>query len=810
MIPPSHPDTASINSDLDTNSEKRKNSSTEEAGEPRKKRKRLAGTITATKCANCGTTTTPLWRKAPDGSTVCNACGLYLKARNQSRPLSSNRSSANGTSAPKCSMNDSSQGGPHLLPHRSNASTNDCEGVHASASGGTCPGSGNLCDGTGGHQNCEGCPTFNQHLFHVSKAKKYATDKNGGTDADLDPAAEELDSSAQPIQCFNCKTTTTPLWRRDAEGNINCNACGLYYKLHGKHRPISLKKSVIKRRKRLGNKTIEIGSPSDGLPQTLNHASDGGNSSSSRDYGAANGVKSFPVKNMENSHSLQRTDSAQARLPAGTYASQTPSVSIPSDIPLTHGVEDALIALSMAPVTSSVPPRQHPSSASMSPMPNVSSQNTIVSTRKDETRTRDIDVEHGSVRIHHVPNLSVRSSSTSQPNTNVAINPTSNPSQQVYSPLSPADSVNSSPQHVSGMSTPTLTAEPLSHGRDNKPPSSPLPPYQEPTTAQSSLPPVQPPTTLPPMTYYPSIPNSSHTFPYPNPPHHQPISAPVPQPYAVPPSYRPPPMYWPPGPPPSEAPADHKRDYLNVLDQYEDDIKKRIAYLETALASDKSWLKLVTSWREKVQNEIQHSTQQEPSSVPHGSSQPQIPSSGQNSGFGHPAIPAQYSYTAPLDPKSYQSSNLHAQQPPHSYQLPPPQSAYPHSQPYPTHPLPPSFSLSVPFPSSYPPPGPDPSSINRATHPHSMPPSPPSHPVNSNLPHPPSRTHSHQPLPPLNYAPEQSGVNSSTAVSHSHSHSIPPMSSRTPQNAAHSHDESHENRRTQEVKNVVVPVTVGS
>ncbi|KAJ2645508.1 GATA type transcriptional activator of nitrogen-regulated proteins, partial [Coemansia sp. RSA 1285] len=50
--------------------------------------------------------------------------------------------------------------------------------------------------------------------------------------------------------CFNCGTDYTPLWRRDAEGHLACNACGLYYKLHNKHRPISLKRSSIQRRRR--------------------------------------------------------------------------------------------------------------------------------------------------------------------------------------------------------------------------------------------------------------------------------------------------------------------------------------------------------------------------------------------------------------------------------------------------------------------------------------------------------------------------------------------------------------------------------
>ncbi len=32
--------------------------------------------------------------------------------------------------------------------------------------------------------------------------------------------------------CANCQTGTTTLWRRNANGEPVCNACGLYYKLH--------------------------------------------------------------------------------------------------------------------------------------------------------------------------------------------------------------------------------------------------------------------------------------------------------------------------------------------------------------------------------------------------------------------------------------------------------------------------------------------------------------------------------------------------------------------------------------------------
>ncbi|ODQ81267.1 hypothetical protein BABINDRAFT_160639 [Babjeviella inositovora NRRL Y-12698] len=59
-------------------------------------------------------------------------------------------------------------------------------------------------------------------------------------------------SISQPV-CRNCKTQTTPLWRRDETGQVLCNACGLFLKLHGRPRPISLKTDVIKSRNRVKN-----------------------------------------------------------------------------------------------------------------------------------------------------------------------------------------------------------------------------------------------------------------------------------------------------------------------------------------------------------------------------------------------------------------------------------------------------------------------------------------------------------------------------------------------------------------------------
>ena len=42
--------------------------------------------------------------------------------------------------------------------------------------------------------------------------------------------------------CYNCKTHSTSLWRRNKDGSPVCNACGLYAKLHHTQRPVTMRK----------------------------------------------------------------------------------------------------------------------------------------------------------------------------------------------------------------------------------------------------------------------------------------------------------------------------------------------------------------------------------------------------------------------------------------------------------------------------------------------------------------------------------------------------------------------------------------
>ncbi|CBQ70453.1 Siderophore biosynthesis regulatory protein URBS1 [Sporisorium reilianum SRZ2] len=217
------------------------------------------------RCSNCGVTSTPLWRRAPDGSTICNACGLYIKSHSMHRATPSR------------------PGGADASPPTSEAPLAAAAGPRCSRDedpkSGSCPGDG-LCNGTGGTASCSGCPAYNNNLSHALKVSK--REPRSSEDASPTRPAERAAPQAEDkkeddksavgaLRCTNCQTTTTPLWRRDEDGNNICNACGLYHKLHGTHRPIGMKKTVIKRRKRIpANAAAQAANHPDVVPVQIN------------------------------------------------------------------------------------------------------------------------------------------------------------------------------------------------------------------------------------------------------------------------------------------------------------------------------------------------------------------------------------------------------------------------------------------------------------------------------------------------------------------------------------------------------------
>ncbi|CAL1586421.1 unnamed protein product [Knipowitschia caucasica] len=101
-------------------------------------------------------------------------------------------------------------------------------------------------DGTG-HYLCNACG-----LYH----------KMNGINRPLIKPQRRLSASRRVgLCCTNCHTTTTTLWRRNAEGEPVCNACGLYMKLHGVPRPLAMKKEGIQTRKRKPKSVNKSGNP---------------------------------------------------------------------------------------------------------------------------------------------------------------------------------------------------------------------------------------------------------------------------------------------------------------------------------------------------------------------------------------------------------------------------------------------------------------------------------------------------------------------------------------------------------------------
>ncbi|KAL2082193.1 hypothetical protein ACEWY4_022011 [Coilia grayii] len=164
-------------------------------------------------------------------------------------------------------------------------------------------------DGTG-HYLCNACG-----LYH----------KMNGINRPLIKPQRRLSASRRVgLTCTNCHTSTTTLWRRNAEGEPVCNACGLYMKLHGVPRPLAMKKDGIQTRKR--------------KPKNLSKGTDS-QTPSSTPSSSNNAEQPRPIKTEPDTHSLytHHLHTQVSSLPAyvGTHT-DTATLKLPPPGHLTH------------------------------------------------------------------------------------------------------------------------------------------------------------------------------------------------------------------------------------------------------------------------------------------------------------------------------------------------------------------------------------------------------------------------------------------------------------------------------------------
>lgn len=91
--------------------------------------------------------------------------------------------------------------------------------------------------------------TSNNHLW-TGPDEPSPKANNNNNSSSKNANNNQQNQSQKDLSCTNCGTTTTTIWRRNMRGEMVCNACGLYFKLHGVNRPHTMRRDTIHTRRR--------------------------------------------------------------------------------------------------------------------------------------------------------------------------------------------------------------------------------------------------------------------------------------------------------------------------------------------------------------------------------------------------------------------------------------------------------------------------------------------------------------------------------------------------------------------------------
>ncbi|KAJ7438757.1 hypothetical protein FB451DRAFT_1060023 [Mycena latifolia] len=91
-------------------------------------------------------------------------------------------------------------------------------------------------------------PLCNACGLYLQQRNKLRPQELIDADIDDDDTPQIPDEEYTGPKCSHCFTRQTSVWRRSKTGAQICNACGVYARLRGKERPLSLRRNKIKPR----------------------------------------------------------------------------------------------------------------------------------------------------------------------------------------------------------------------------------------------------------------------------------------------------------------------------------------------------------------------------------------------------------------------------------------------------------------------------------------------------------------------------------------------------------------------------------
>ncbi|OLN97257.1 Nitrogen regulatory protein areA [Colletotrichum chlorophyti] len=200
--------------------------------------------------------------------------------------------------------------------------------------------------------------------------------------------------SSAPTTCTNCFTQTTPLWRRNPEGQPLCNACGLFLKLHGVVRPLSLKTDVIKKRNRGSGASLPVGGTSTrSKKNAANHGSSGSGVGSRKNSTLA--VASTPTNhNVTTPPAIARAGSAnEGESPAsGAASGGNTAGSTPTSFGTGSSVGAAAGGKGVVPIAAA-PPKNTPGPGAASLSRNVGTSSSSGSSKRQRRHSKSAGSE---------------------------------------------------------------------------------------------------------------------------------------------------------------------------------------------------------------------------------------------------------------------------------------------------------------------------------------------------------------------------------------------------------------------------------